>query len=149
MLKRALIGSVAAVTLATGGTLAYSATAQATTQHQPSARTQLHRLERAIVTGATVGIDGVTYRAEPVTSTGQRPDRGHARTCRAFARWNAAGVPSYRLLQRLARDADRLHGPTIADNALQIDTAYLVMDVTGQVNGSAAAAAVAHDCGQD
>ena len=147
MLKRALIGSVAAVTLATGGTLAYSAAANATTTHQPS-----RGFMRALVTGATFTIDGVTLRARPVSvAIGQYPTRGYRRTCEAFARWNAAGIPSWGQLRTLAHDAARLEqGPHMLPNdTLQADVAALVLTVIGRTGGSRQAVIVAHDCRQN
>lgn len=113
MIKRILTGTIAAVTLATGGTAAYSATANASTTHYPT--------------------------------------RGYARTCHAFARWNAAGIPSYRQLRTLAHDAARMEtGPRMLPNdTLQADVASLVLTVIGQTGGSRQAVIVAHDCGND
>jgi hypothetical protein len=112
-INRIAAGAVAAVTLATGGTLAYTATAQA--------------------------------------STGHYPTRGYTRTCEAFARWNAAGIPSYRQLRTLAHDAARLEqGPRMLPNdTLQADVAALVLTVIGGTDGSGPAVIVAHDCGND
>ena len=145
MLKRIATVAVAAVTLATGGTLAYSATANATTTHQPA-----RGLLRALVTGATYTIDGITYRSEPVSvAGGQYPTRGYRRTCRAFARWNAAGIPSWGQLRTLAHDAAVMGDQSLANDALKSGVAYLVLSVVGGTDGSGPAVVVGHDCGQD
>ncbi len=96
--------------------------------------------------GASVRPGGEIRRAV-VHATG--PAQQFRRTCRAFARWDAAGIPSYRLLRRVAWHAERLGGGTLADNALQIDTAYLVLEVMGRGGVSVPAVAVGHDCGLD
>lgn len=140
--RRILLGGLAAVTAAGLGTLAFTSTGNAATTHQPSA------LVRAIVTGATVGIDGTTYRAVPVSTRRQYPTRAYRRTCRAFARWNAAGIPTRREARTLARDALRL-GASLPDQVLYSDVSGLVLSMVAHTDGSADAVRVAHDCGND
>lgn len=148
--RRILIGAAAAVTLGAGGTLAYSAGADASTTPQPSA----HSLMGAIKSGATMSVDGIAYRAAPVsrpTCVKNCPPRGYWRTCRDFRAWNAAGIPSWGQLRRMAHSAATMRtGPrSLLDDTLQADVAYLVLTVTGGTGGSQAAVVVAHDCGND
>jgi hypothetical protein len=137
MLKRALIGSVAAVTLATGGTLAYSATAQATTQHQPSARTQLHRLERAIVDRETFTIDGRTYLAV------RMPDRWTPADARLCAEFSLPADPTTGEWRELAYDA------TYANGWLKRDTETLVTYGFAGRAWSGLYLQVQRDCGEN
>ena len=138
MIKHAI--TTAAAMLALGATLATGTASAGTT---PQATT--HTLERAIVDGATVGIDGRTYRAVQVPAGGHYPTRGYARTCRAYARWEAAGLPSDRQTRTLARDVTRL-GATLPDQVLRADVSALLVAMVARTDGSRLAAVVAHDC---
>ena len=113
MLKRIATVAVAAVTLATGGTLAYSATANATTTHQPA-----RGFMRALITGATFTIDGTTLQARAVTrDTWTTADK---RLCHGMATFphTRANVPTVR---ELAYDATFANG-WLAEDAAELAT---------------------------
>jgi hypothetical protein len=110
-INRIAAGAVAAVTLATGGTLAYSATAQASTTHQTS-----RGFMYALKTGASFAIDGVTYQARATSR--DKWTAADQRLCAEFTFPHAhANVPTIR---ELAYDA------TYTNGWLQQDTEALV-----------------------
>lgn len=99
--RRILLGGLAAVTAAGLGTLAFAGTGNAATTHQPSA------LVRAIVSGATVGIDEVTYQARAVSK--DKWTTADKRLCHGMATFprEHANVPTIR---ELALDATHANG---------------------------------------
>lgn len=150
--RRALYLIMLALLIGAAMLLTVGGIAKASTTPQPTVRGLVH----ALATGATIGVDNVTVRAYPVSvrvKAGHYPTRGYARACRAFARWNAAGIPSWGQLRTLAHSAavmdqgSRAH--LLPNDTLQADVAYLVLSVVAHTDGSRAAVVVAHDCGND
>lgn len=94
-------GILAALLLGTYGV------ANASTARHPSARVQLHRLERAIVTGATFTLDHATYQAHRVAYPWTQED---SRLCYGFTDTFGHGpatLPELRELAYSATDASR------------------------------------------
>ena len=143
MIKRTL--TTAAAMLALAGTLAGSAAYAGTTPHATT-----RTLMSACVHGQTFGIDATTYVCQPVppATTGHFPTRGYARTCHAYARWEAAGLPAPRQTRTLARDVTRL-GNSLPDQVLRADVSALLVAMVARTNGAQPAMWVSRDCHTD
>ena len=105
---------------------------------------------RYVLTGAvtTLALAGGTALATvpaQAATTGHYPTRGYARTCHAYARWQAAGLPSARQTRTLARDVTRL-GASLPDQLLRTDVSALLVAMVARTNGARLAAVVSHDC---
>ena len=90
------------------------------------------------------GTAAVATTASAAT-TGHYPTRAYARTCHAYARWEAAGLPSDRQTRTLARDVTRL-GASLPDQLLRTDVSALLVAMVARTNGARLAAVVSHDC---
>lgn len=135
--RRVITGAVAAVTLATGGTLAYSATANASTVRHPSPRVQLRRLERDIVTSTPFTLGGVTYQAHRVAYPWTQED---SRLCYGFTDTFGHGIVSDGDVRELAYSA------TDASRWLRRDVATLVLWIESGRGYHAQYEQVALDC---
>ena len=102
-----------------------------------------HALATAAATLA-LGATLATGTAQAATH-GEYPTRGYARTCHAYARWEAAGLPSDRQTRTLARDVTRL-GASLPDQVLRTDVSALLVAMVARTNGARLAAVVSHDC---
>lgn len=95
---------------------------------------------------ATLALAGAGMLATvPAQAATYNPAPGYARTCHAFARWQAAGLPSQRQTRTLARDALQL-GASLPAQVLYSDVSHLLLSMQAGTNGGNAAARVAHDC---
>ena len=120
-------------------------------RHAKPASTTRRVLLGGLAAVTAAGLGTLAFTSTGNAATTHQPTRGYARTCAAFAQWNAAGIPSYRQLRTLAHDAARMetNSRTLANDTLQADVATLVLTVVGRTDGSPAAVIVAHDCGND
>lgn len=106
---RPVLSALALATVAGAGTAGILALTPAPAGAAP----ELSVPASVLVSGETFGIDQTTYAAHPVIRL--RFTRGDVRLCRAFATFNAAGIPSDRQIRHLAADATRANGVYLAN----------------------------------